>query len=265
MTVGYDIDERRDPIMATYAAAQLLKENYEKLGSWPLAITAYNHGAAGMSRARQAHGDYPSIINNYRSRTFKFASRNFYSEFLAARRVAADYKRYFGDLDLKPPQHINSLVLDGYVAFKDVCRHLEVDPQELKALNPALREPVFEGQKHIPKGYSLRLPSRMSASNGNSLAAALPESLFHSSQKPSRFYTVQRHDTAGKIAKMHGVKLQDLILANNLNRRATIYPRQTLRIPVPGEPVAAPTQPLSRPKPRHSNLWNPKHRLRRKQ
>ena len=244
MTVGYDIDERRDPIMATYAAAQLLKENYEKLGSWPLAITAYNHGAAGMLRARQAHGDYPSIINNYRSRTFKFASRNFYSEFLAARQVAADYKRYFGELDLKPPQHINSLVLDGYVAFKDVCRHLELEPQELKALNPALREPVFEGQKHIPKGYSLRLPIRMSDLNANTLAAALPESLFHSSQKPSRFYTVQRHDTAGKIAKMHGVKLQDLILANNLNRRATIYPHQTLRIPVPGEPAASRAQPI---------------------
>ncbi len=81
MEVGYVLDERRDPIRATHAAAQLLKENYEKLGSWPLAITAYNHGAAGMARARQKHGDYPAIFKSYRSRTFKFASRNFYSEF----------------------------------------------------------------------------------------------------------------------------------------------------------------------------------------
>ena len=55
--------------------------------------------------------------------------------------------------------------------------------------------------------------------------------MFKTIQKPSRFYTVQRGDTAGKIARMHHVKLNDLILANNLNRRATVYARQTLRIP----------------------------------
>jgi LysM repeat protein len=57
---------------------------------------------------------------------------------------------------------------------------------------------------------------------------------------PSRFYTVQRGDTAGRIARTHGVRLSDLILANNLSTRATIYPRQTLRIPLPGERVTPP-------------------------
>ena len=95
MTVDYVLDERRDPIAAAHAAARLLKENHERLGSWPLAITAYNHGAAGMQRAKAAHGDYPGIFTSYKGRTFKFASRNFYSEFLAARRVASDYRRYF--------------------------------------------------------------------------------------------------------------------------------------------------------------------------
>lgn len=238
MTVGYALDERRDPILAAYAAAQLLKENYEKLNSWPLAITAYNHGATGMARAKKAHGDYAAIVKNYRSRTFKFASRNFYSEFLAARHVAANYQHYFGDLALNRPNRIHSVVLDGYIAFEDVSRHFEVDPEVLKKMNPALRTPVINGQKLIPKGYALRLPD-----NGSDrmmqLAACLPETLYHNTQKPSRFYTVQRNDTAGKIARMHGVKLQDLILANNLNRRATIYPRQTLRIPLPGEKAAA--------------------------
>ena len=52
MRVGYDVDERRDPILATYGAAKLLKKNFESVGSWPLAITAYNHGLQGIKRAK---------------------------------------------------------------------------------------------------------------------------------------------------------------------------------------------------------------------
>ena len=51
LTIDYSLDERRDPIRATRAAARYLKDNYDLLGSWPLAITAYNHGEAGMMRA----------------------------------------------------------------------------------------------------------------------------------------------------------------------------------------------------------------------
>lgn len=238
MQVGYVLDERRDPIRATHAAAQLLRENYEKLGSWPLAITAYNHGAAGMARARQKHGDYPAIFTSYRSRTFKFASRNFYSEFLAARQVASDHTAYFGTLDLAQPAASHTVRLDGYIRFEDLCAHYKVAPDVMKQMNPALRSPVFNDQKYVPKGYELRLP--LDAAPSGTTLAAIPSALYQSAQKPSRFYTVQRGDTAGRIARVHGVRLSDLILANNLSARATIYPRQTLRIPVPGEKIAPP-------------------------
>ena len=58
MRVDNSVDERLDPFRATEAAAQLLSYNYRLLGTWPLAITAYNHGAEGMLRARGAarHG-----------------------------------------------------------------------------------------------------------------------------------------------------------------------------------------------------------------
>ncbi|MEJ2221529.1 MAG: lytic transglycosylase domain-containing protein [Desulfobacterales bacterium] len=82
MTVSYAVDERRDPIISTRAAARLLKRNYKKLRNWPMAITAYNHGVTGMLRAKRRKGDYETIFKEYRSRIFKFASRNFYSEFL---------------------------------------------------------------------------------------------------------------------------------------------------------------------------------------
>jgi membrane-bound lytic murein transglycosylase D len=235
MNVDYALDERRDPIRATYAAAELLKENHARLGSWPLAITAYNHGAAGLERAKRAHGDYPTIFRSYRSRTFKFASRNFYSEFLAAREVAANFETYFGPLEMAPPRPTTQLVLEGYVRFADLSDHFGVAPETLKLLNPALRPPVITGQKFVPRGYRLHLPPAI-ANDGLPLED-LPTALYHKAQKPSRFYTVQRGDTAGRIARTHGVALSDLILANNLNTRATIYPRQTLRIPLPGEAV----------------------------
>ena len=238
MAVDYVLDERRDPIRATHAAARLLKENYEKLGSWPLAITAYNHGAAGMSRARKKHGDYPAIFAAYRSRTFKFASRNFYSEFLAARHVASNHETYFGPLTLDAPRPSHTITLKGFVRFEDLCVHYDVVPDVLREMNPALRPPVFNDQKYVPKGYQLRLPSEIAVRVAD--LAPIPASLIKTAQRPSRFYTVQRGDTAGRIARNHGVRLTDLILANNLNRRATIYPRQTLRIPLPGEKVAPP-------------------------
>lgn len=100
-------------------------------------------------------------------------------------------------------------------------------------MNPALRSPVFSGQKYVPKGYVLNLPADVE-SGGVSLADNLAE-ILKTAQKPSRYYTVQRGDTAGKIARMHHVKLNSLILANNLDRRATVYARQRLRIPQSGE------------------------------
>jgi len=79
-------DDRRDPIRATEAAAHLLRHNYEALGSWPLAIIAYNHGTGGMLAARAAVGSsaVEEIIARYTGPRFGFASRNFYPEFLAA-------------------------------------------------------------------------------------------------------------------------------------------------------------------------------------
>lgn len=238
MKVGYVLDERRDPIRATHAAAQLLKENYERLGSWPLAITAYNHGAAGMARAQRKHGDYPAVFKSYRSRTFKFASRNFYSEYLAARQVASDYTAYFGPLTLATPTPSHTVILKGYARLQDLSEHFDIAPETIRKMNRALRSPVFNDQKYVPKGYHLRLPPDTAPSG--TAVAALPDSLYKSAQKPSRFYTVQRGDTAGRIARTHGVRLSDLILANNLSTRATIYPKQTLRIPLPGEKVTPP-------------------------
>jgi membrane-bound lytic murein transglycosylase D len=234
MRVGYTIDERRDPILSSFAAAKFLHHNYRKLKTWPMAITAYNHGAAGMLRAQRSHGNYEAIFKRYRSRIFRFASRNFYSEFLAARDAAENYRQYFGDLKLDTPVKSREIVLTGYASLPDVVRHLKVSIAELRNLNPALRHPVFLGQKYIPRGYRLRLPEK-NDEGFEILTVRLPDKLYRHHQKRSQIYTVRKGDTAGKIARIHGVKLNDLVAANNLGARATIYINQNIKIPLPDE------------------------------
>ena len=79
-------DDRRDPIRATDAAARLLRDNYQALGSWPLAIIAYNHGKEGILTAKTVVGSsaIEDIIARHTGPRFGFASKNFYPEFLAA-------------------------------------------------------------------------------------------------------------------------------------------------------------------------------------
>ncbi|HFQ82081.1 MAG TPA: LysM peptidoglycan-binding domain-containing protein, partial [Desulfobacterales bacterium] len=230
LTISYTVDERRDPLKSSRAAALFLKANYQKLNNWPLAITAYNHGARSMQRAQNEYGGYVAIINSYQNRRFGFASRNFYPEFLAAREIAKHYKKYFPDLTMRPLIKTKDVKLPAYIDPTKLADFLSLPLRNLKLLNPALRAPVWNGQKYIPAGYQLHLPTDMHLSAGQ-----IPASLCRKAQKRSRFYRVERGDTAGRIARRQGIRLQDLLDYNQLGRRATIYVGQNLRIPAPGE------------------------------
>jgi membrane-bound lytic murein transglycosylase D len=159
LRIGHLLDERRDPIASSHAAARLLKENYEVLGDWPMAITAYNHGLRGMLRAKRCKRTYEAIFEEYKSRSFRFASRNFYSEFLVAREVAKNYRQYFGELELDKPPRVQEVVVKGTVPLKELARNFNVDLADIKSLNPSLKPSVYKGKKFLPRGYTLRLPA----------------------------------------------------------------------------------------------------------
>ncbi len=93
-------DERTDPARASEAAACHLRELRDALPSWPLALTAYNHGLSGLQRARALLGsdDLGVLVANYRGPSFGFASRNFYAQFVAALHVMRNAGRYFPEL-----------------------------------------------------------------------------------------------------------------------------------------------------------------------
>jgi membrane-bound lytic murein transglycosylase D len=158
MTINQLVDERYDPYLATQAAAQLLKENYSQLQTWPLALTAYNYGRAGMVRAVREEGKYEGIFKSYNQGYFKFASRNFYSEFLAAMRVA---KRMGGNpsLPFERPEATDFFRLKEDVPIGRLRATFHISPENFARLNPALMQPVLNGEKAVPKGYLVRLPA----------------------------------------------------------------------------------------------------------
>ena len=233
LKIDYLVDQCLDPFESTRAAAELLWENYDRLGSWPLAITAYNHGAAGMERALKRHGSFEKIVAEYRGPRFRFASRNFYAEFLAAVDVAEHFMENTPDgVIIEKPLHFVTASVPGYVEFTELATMLDIPPAELQRLNPALRRPVLKGEKYIPSGYAVKLPLL----SANSLSLALNENhhdgrLFMARQKPSRFYRVKHGDTAHLVARKHGISLKKLASINNLDRRYTIYAGQYLKLP----------------------------------
>src|SRR5581483_2034923 len=160
MRVDHLVDERRDPISSTHAAAQFLGRVYDSLETWPLTITAYNHGPDGMARAVDETGtsDIGTIVREYHGRAFGFASRNFYAEFLAALDVERDAKTYFGDLPAGPPLRWREHRLDRSIGIEAAARLARTDRIELASMNPALSSLVVQGRRPIPAGYRLRLP-----------------------------------------------------------------------------------------------------------
>ncbi|HEV8132857.1 MAG TPA: transglycosylase SLT domain-containing protein [Acidobacteriota bacterium] len=159
LTLNSLMDERRDPIRATEAAAALLLKNYRLLGSWPLAITAYNHGTNGMLRARAAFGeDYLSILDKYESKYFGFASKNFYSEFLAALDCAKNYRRYFPLAKMAEPLRFARLTVKNGSRKEQQAAIDRVSEGTLRAYNPGLSVDIHRSFGKLPAGYTLRLP-----------------------------------------------------------------------------------------------------------
>ena len=206
------VDDRLDPFRSTEAAAQLLAYNYRVLGTWPLALTAYNHGTAGVRRAKETLGtdDIVRIVRSYSSRTFGFASRNFYVSFLAALDIDRNPGKYFGPLPKESEARFRELVLPAYIPIGSLERTLEIDGARLRALNPSLLSSVWSGAQRVPKAYHLRLPVDGMRWTGELLAQHLSPGEMFAAQRGPRRYRVQRGDTLASLADRYGVPVGTL-------------------------------------------------------
>jgi len=237
MQIDHVVDERRDPFLSSAAAAKLLAYNYSILESWPLAITAYNHGVAGMRRAVRKLGtnDIEEIIRNYEGRTFGFASRNFYVAFLAALEIDQNAEHYFGPLSLNEPSSDILVKTSDYIAAATLQIAFRLSASELRSYNPALMPPVWDGTKYVPKGFRLRLPDYAVGTSANQVFAAIPDNKRFTRQTPDLYHKVQRGESLSVIAARYDTSIQELVSLNDLRSRHRIGAGQTLRLPYTGQ------------------------------
>jgi membrane-bound lytic murein transglycosylase D len=160
LKVGNLIDERNSPIKATEAAAKLMLSNFRILKSWPLAVTAYNHGAGGVIRAtkRLKTKNLADVVGRYRSRSFSFASENFYCEFLAALHADKYQEEIFGQMPKHPPLQSETATVKYSMRVRTLVDIVGITIEELKLFNPDFKKKAIAAGTFIPSGYRVLLP-----------------------------------------------------------------------------------------------------------
>ena len=257
MTVNRAVDQRLDPVAAARGAARYLRQAYEMLGTWPLAITSYNHGIRGMMRAKEQYGDdFNRIVREYDSRTFGFASRNFYAEFLAARDIARDREQYFpGGLNVQRPLALDSVVLDKPLRSQEIARSYVVQQRKLVALNPSWTRRAARGAIAIPAGTEVWLPAGTlsQAAVGQATVAAAstadatpttpaPQSPGHdgapATSPVSVYHIVRANESLSTIADRYNLSVRTLRALNDMpSRHNLIRVGEKLRVREAVEPV----------------------------
>jgi len=233
MRIDTVVDERRDPLISSHAAARFLRQNYEKLGTWPLAISAYNHGPLGITRAVRATGttDISTIVENYKGPAFKFASRNFYTEFLAALEVERNHARYFGPLNLEAPVPFDVVRPAHFVSLDSMARCAGVSADTIVQMNPSLSYEVRRGKLRIPRDYPIRVPAGSQEGFASRYAAMPRAQKFAKQRQLYVVHRVRRGQTLGTIARQYGSSIEEIRRYNKIPNKHLIRTGQRLRIP----------------------------------
>lgn len=264
METGTGFDDRRDPLRATEAAAKMLRKSYESLGSWPLAITSYNHGPGGVATAVKEMGTthFGVIARHYKGKTFGFASRNFYAEFLAAHDALAKADQTCGPY-VGAVYAPDEVALGASASIRDLARAAGTSADALADLNPGLNDNVASGTAKVPKGYRLNLPKgsrndfevafghvdRSSPSAPTIVAKAEvatrpAETARSSSSSGDRkviTHKVSKGQTLSQIARRYGTSETALLSMNGLRSAKSLQAGQNLK--VPGGPVITEVRP----------------------
>ncbi len=233
MRIDNIIDERMDPYISADAAMELLQYNYQVLGTWPLALTAYNQGVGRMSRAVRETGtdEIHEIIKNYTGPRFGFVGRNFYVQFLAVNDIERDIDQYFDDVQYESPIEFTEVRLDSYIEAAGIESSFDIPFGQLREDNPALRNVVWQGLKHVPRGFRIRLRTDQLPADTNFLDE-IDSSYKHSAQLPDSYYEVQRGETLQAIASRFETTKERLASLNEIRNPDDIKAGQRISIPM---------------------------------
>ncbi len=226
-------DDRRDPWFSTDAAARHLRDDYNALQSWPLAVTAYNHGRGGVARglAKVNGTTLDDLIQRYDADSWGFASRNFYAEFLAASDVERDWRKHFGDLQRDPPTQFETVETRDYVPYGTLQRLSGSDLTTFRTLNPAYNDEVVDGRLYVPPGHLIRVPAGSADHFKLAYASLGSDQRFEHQRQYFTLHQLARGESIGKLAHRFGVSQQAILAANGLRSGARLRAGRTIKIP----------------------------------
>lgn len=257
------VDERRDPIQASYAAAAYLKDAYQEFGDWLLAIASYNCGKSNVEHAVEKAGpgsDFWAIRQYLPAET-----RGYVPAFIAMNYVMNYYKKHnIVAQACSFSVRTDTVMVKKFVSLSNVAAALNVGINELAILNPAYRRLIINGTQAAPRRLILPQTSKENFaalynvlnSAGDAVApmtfAARPAAakttvaattnatpnLYAEGSKPERrmpaYHKVKKGETLAGIADRYGVEIRDLKVWNNLEtNRAPIG--QTIRVAAGGD------------------------------
>ena len=234
------VDDRRDPIKATWSAARYLKDLYEIYHDWNLVIAAYNCGPGNINKAiRRAGGesDYWEIYNYLPKET-----RGYVPAFIAANYIMT----YYCDHNICPiestlPVVSDTVIVNKEIHFDQISSICNIDKEELRSLNPQYKRDIIPGNT---KPYALRLPHYTIPTyieNQDSIYNYKRDEYFtnrkkvEAKQKPkvptsrTTYYKIKNGDTLSTIARKHGVSVSKLKQWNGLKNN-NIRAGKTLKI-----------------------------------
>ncbi len=223
------VEERRDPVKATRAAARYLRRLKEISGDWYLALAGYNAGPLTAERAIQALGtrNYWDI---YRSRFFRNETKNYVPSLCAAILVGRFPERYGLNAVQLRPYAFETVDIERQTSLSVIARYAGTDVSTLRELNPELLRATTP-----PGRYTLRVPPNFAGPTARALAKLPNQQLLD-----FKSYTIRNGDTVAKVAARFKVSEEDLLSTNNLGRAQF---RRGRRIQVP-PPAAIPVDDL---------------------
>ncbi len=226
------VDERRDPIKSTVAAAKYLRDLYDLFGAWPLAMAAYNAGEGKVLRALQKT-QAKSFWEIAQTKHLKAETKEYVPRFMAATIIAKNPDRFGFSVADPDPHQFDEVVVERSLHLRDIGVATGVTFDELERLNPELRRSV------TPPGeqYHLKVPIGMKTTVESALVAIktwkgpLPNVKHMNKGKTrSEWYKVRVGDTLQTISKRFRLSVADLKARNHLVNRPILRPGDRLRI-----------------------------------
>lgn len=215
------VEERRDPVKTTRAAARYLKRLYEISGDWYLALVGYNAGPLTTDRAI-ANVESRNFWDLYRSRWLRNQTKNYIPEMCAAVLVGRQPERYGLVVPKLPPFVYETVEVQKPTSLTVIARYSGTDVATLRDLNPEL----LRGSTP-PGAYTLRVPVGTAMQVNRALAG-----LKGTQRLDFRSYVIRKGDTPQKVARRFKVDAHDLLEANDL-KASQFKPGRRIQVPPP--------------------------------